>query len=65
MEQNFVDRNLKCSLDCDPENALVYTGHTLIDMRKSIMIEFIFQSLFDGQKSQSAQYLNKKLSRSR
>ena len=44
MEQNDLD----WYLDCDPEDAPVYLGHSLLNVPNSATIVFIFQSLFDG-----------------
>ena len=48
-EKNDLDHDLDCNLDCyldlDPEDAPVYTGHSLFNITKSVTLLFIVQSL--------------------
>ena len=51
--QIYQDRDLDCDLDCDldrnldcnPEDILIYTGHSLFNTTKHITLLFIVQSL--------------------
>ena len=42
------DHNLDGYLDSDPEDATIYTVHSLFNIIKSVKTGFIVQSLFDG-----------------
>ena len=49
IEQNDLDLVLDdIDLDCNPEDAPIYMGHSLFNIKKRITFTFIVQSLFDG-----------------
>ena len=64
-EQNYLGCDLDCYLDYDPEDAPVYTEHSLFNITKSVMIVFIVQSLFGGPEIAIHLISGFKLSRSR
>ena len=47
-DQNYLDCDLDPYLVHNSEDASIYTGHSLIDITKSVTIVSNVQSLFDG-----------------